>query len=67
MSCLLQAYISLSESGVEAAGATAVSISLKSFFVAEEDFRADRPFLFFLVNQRDRNLVFAGVVNNPNE
>ncbi len=62
-----QALIEVSEEGTEAAAATAVVIIRKSLL--EEDsrkvFRADRPFIYFLVENRYNSILFSGITSRP--
>jgi serine protease inhibitor len=53
------------EVGIEASGATGISITLYSFFPAELEFVLDRPFLVFIVNNKKKTVLFAGKVENP--
>ena len=63
-----QARIEVDEEGSEATAATAVTT-----FVAtaarevspEQTFRADRPFLFVIVHNATRSILFMGRMSNP--
>jgi serpin B len=65
---LHKAYIAVNEEGTEAAGATAVGLGGGP---GPEDapniFRADRPFIFLIMDQRERPgaILFLGCVLNP--
>jgi serpin B len=58
-----QAMVSIDEKGAEAAGATGASVTLKNLQKTPE-FRADRPFLFFILGD-DGDVLFAGRVAAP--
>ena len=61
-----KAYIRVNETGSEAAAATAVIMKLKSALNTETiDFRADRPFLFFIADRTTHTLLFIGQVEDP--
>ncbi len=53
-----QAFIEVNEEGTEAAAATGVSIGLSSFTGAE--FKADHPFLFFILDKQTGVILFIG-------
>jgi serpin B len=66
-----KAVIEVNEEGTEASAATGITyVSRSSRFrgsIAQE-FRADRPFMFFLLSKYKRNknlILFSGIVNNP--
>jgi serpin B len=63
-----KAFIDVNEEGTEAAAATGAVISLKA--IADVNpvpvFRADHPFLFFIVDDDTGNILFMGRVTNPN-
>lgn len=65
---LHQTFVDVNEAGTEAAAATAVSTD----FASEEppppiDFRADRPFLFFIRDNRTGMLLFSGLLADPTQ
>lgn len=62
-----QAFIDVKEEGTEAAAATAVVMIRKSAVVDPtwKQFRADRPFLYFIRNNKDNSILFMGKVMNP--
>jgi serpin B len=57
-----QAFIAVDEHGTEAAAATGVGVGTTSVPVP---FRADRPFLFFIVDHVTETLLFMGRVADP--
>jgi serpin B len=59
-----QACIEVDEEGTEAAAATAVVIREKSA-ARPMQFIADRPFVFLIRERVEGNILFAGVVENP--
>jgi serpin B len=61
-----QAFIEVSESGTEAAAATAAVISLKSSLGSGPvQFRADHPFLYLIRDNQTGCLLFVGRLVNP--
>ena len=65
---LHKAFVDVNEEGTEAAAATGVVITARAVMLPREPavFRADHPFLFLLVDQRTRSILFLGRVVNPN-
>ena len=65
---LQKAIIEVNEEGTEAAAATAVGIMLMCAVINEE-FRADRPFMYLLVTKDDKkqidSILFIGECNDP--
>ena len=59
---LHKAKIKVDEEGTEAAAVTAVILEAKSIDMNQFVFRADRPFLFFIVDSENSNVLFTGVV-----
>jgi serpin B len=63
-----QAYVDINEEGTEAAAATAVVMRLASA-PADADpvpvFRADHPFLFFIVDDETESILFMGRIADP--
>lgn len=59
-----KAVIEVNEEGSEATAATAVVIGLKSVLFKPE-FKADRPFLFFIRHNPTGSILFLGRVMNP--
>lgn len=60
-----QAFVEVNEEGTEAAAATGVAMGLKSIMMDFEVFRADRPFLFLIMENRTGLVLFIGRVENP--
>ncbi len=62
-----QAMIEVAEEGTEAAAATAVVVIRKTAIEVEQPtvFRANRPFLFFVKDNVNQSILFAGRVMNP--
>ena len=54
----------MNEEGSEAAAATAVIVGTKSVRIKPE-FKADRPFLFFIRHNSTGSILFLGRVMNP--
>lgn len=59
-----QTFVKVDEAGTEAAAGTAV-VAGKSVPVAEIQFRADRPFLFFVLDEPTGAILFLGHVMRP--
>jgi serpin B len=64
---LHKAFVDVNEEGTEAAAATGVAVGIKSAISPHEPivFRADRPFLFLIVDNRSKSILFIGRVVNP--
>jgi serpin B len=64
-----RAWIEVAEKGTEAAAATAVTMMRATAMPAKEDppkrFIADHPFLYFVIDDRNGGIVFAGSVVDP--
>ncbi len=61
-----QAFIELSETGTEAAAATAATISLKSSLQDKAViFRADHPFIFLVREEKTGSIIFLGRLMKP--
>jgi serpin B len=60
-----RAVIDVMEDGTEAAAATAVTMMRSSVPSKAEDFRVDRPFLFYLVDDGTGAILFEGRVSDP--
>lgn len=60
-----QAFVEVNEEGTEAAAATGVAMGLKSIMMDFEVFRADKPFLFLIIENRTGLVLFIGRVENP--
>lgn len=64
------AWIEVHEEGTEAAAATTAihySIGCSATAVGPAEFHADHPFLFFIVHNKSRSILFAGWVSQPGE
>jgi serpin B len=64
---LHKAFVDLNEEGTEAAAATAVVMMTRAAMIPREPalFRADHPFLFLIVDNRTKSILFLGRVVNP--
>ena len=64
---LHKAFVDLNEEGTEAAAATAVVMSRTMAVLPKPPviFRADHPFLFLIVDNRTRSILFLGRVASP--
>ena len=64
---LHKAFVDLNEEGTEAAAATAVVIARAMAVLPKPPvvFRADHPFLFLIVDNRTRSILFLGRVTSP--
>ncbi|XP_049775724.1 serpin B6-like [Schistocerca cancellata] len=65
-----KAFIEINEEGTEAAAATAVIAVLAPSLVPQTPpspivFKADHPFLFFILDQKTRAVLFAGRISDP--
>lgn len=60
-----KAYVDVDERGTEAAAATAVVVGTTSVPPEPVVFRADRPFIFAIVDRQTDTLVFLGRVVAP--
>ncbi len=61
-----KAYVDVSEEGTEAAAATGVTVSLTAVVPEQTPvFRADRPFLFLIRDNRSGSILFIGRMMNP--
>lgn len=60
-----QAFVAVDEAGTEAAAATAVIMQARSMPRPSPEFRADRPFLFFIHERATGSILFAGRVMDP--
>ncbi|TRY80859.1 hypothetical protein TCAL_02988 [Tigriopus californicus] len=60
-----KAIVSVDEKGVEAVGATGLSITLYSAFEPDLKIDVNRPFAFFIVNKPNGIILFAGKIKNP--
>ena len=65
-----QSFVDVTEEGTEAAAATAVSMLAGSAYREPKPkpvFRADRPFLFFILDKRTGAILFMGRVAEPKQ
>ncbi len=64
---LHKAFISVNETGTEAAAATSVSMNLTSFLPKKEPilFKADHPFMFIIYEKSSSQILFLGRISNP--
>lgn len=62
-----KAFIEVNEEGTEAAAATGVAMGLKSMVLDYSEFRADRPFLFLVEEEKTGTILFMGRVEDPNQ
>ena len=60
-----KAFVEVSEEGTEAAAATAVVIVRKTSIMKTVEFRANRPFMFFIRENESGNILFLGRITNP--
>lgn len=60
-----KAYVKVDEEGTEAAAATVVVGVMGAVPVRETIFRADHPFIFFIIDKRTGVILFMGRVVNP--
>ncbi len=63
-----KAFVEVNEKGTEAAAATGAIMALRSAAPRPEEpveFRADRPFVFAIVDRRSRAILFLGRVADP--
>ena len=66
---LHKAFVDVNEEGTEAAAATGVVMAARAAMIPREPllFRADHPFLFLIVDNRTKSILFLGRVVNPRE
>jgi serpin B len=64
---LHKAFVDLNEEGTEAAAATAVVMRMEAAMLPKPPvvFRADHPFLFLIVDNQTRSILFLGRVTSP--
>ena len=63
---LHRAVVEVNEEGTEAAAATAVVMMYRSAIIQKEiNFRANRPFLFFIQDKATRSILFLGRLAKP--
>jgi serpin B len=64
---LHKAFIEVSEKGTEAAAATAIVVEMTSAVVQTRafQFKADRPFLYFIMDKTNGTVLFMGQYVKP--
>ncbi len=65
-----EAYIDVNEEGTEAAASTAVVMIRKTSTIDQEPikvFRADRPFIYFIKENKSNTILFLGKVTDPSK
>ena len=62
-----KAFVEVNEEGTEAAAATGVAMGLKSMAFDIPEFRADRPFLFFIEDTKTGVVLFMGRMEDPSK
>ena len=62
---LHKAFVEVNEEGTEAAAATAVGIRATAMPAPPPEFRADRPFLFLIMEKETGSILFMGRVTDP--
>jgi serpin B len=60
-----RAVIEVAEEGTEAAAATAVTMTVRSVQVKAPEFKVDRPFLFYVVDDQTGAILFQGRIADP--
>ena len=60
-----KAFVEVNEEGTEAAAATGIGMGITSFNPDLPEFRADHPFVFFILDKRSGAILFAGRVSDP--
>ena len=59
-----KAFINVNETGTEAAAATSIVVGITAIGILPE-FRADHPFLFFIIDKHTGSILFMGRVADP--
>lgn len=62
-SVIHKAFVDVNEEGTEAAAATGISVGVTA--IETDVFKANHPFVFFIIDRENENILFMGVVNNP--
>lgn len=62
-----KAFVDVNEEGTEATAATAVAMALTAAPQPPVVFRADHPFLFFILERRSQSILFMGRLSKPAE
>jgi serpin B len=60
-----KAFVEVNEEGTEAAAATAVGMRLTAVLAEPLIFRADKPFIFMIRDNRSQSILFMGRLSNP--
>jgi serpin B len=60
-----KARVEVNEEGTEAAAASAAVINVRSVPLPPVVFRADRPFIFLIIDNATQSILFCGRVENP--
>lgn len=60
-----KAFVSVDESGTEAAAATAITMRTKSMPIDPVKFSADKPFIFVIRDNKSESLLFVGRLAKP--
>ena len=61
-----KAYVDVNEEGTEAAAATGVVVALRAMIPQEPIvFKADHPFLYFIIHNPTHEILFMGKIENP--
>ena len=64
---IFQAVMDVNTEGVEAAAATGISIIPYSAFIEDLNIDFNRPFAYFIVEKSTFMILFAGIMENPDE
>lgn len=57
--------ISITEAGTEAAAATAITMRTTSIRAPERVMEFNRPFIYYIWDTRTKQMLFAGIMENP--
>ncbi|XP_076028376.1 leukocyte elastase inhibitor-like isoform X7 [Oratosquilla oratoria] len=60
-----KSFVEVNEEGSEAAAATAMEVELLCLRFPEDEFIADHPFVFFIMDQRSGSVLFTGRLSDP--
>jgi serpin B len=60
-------FVEVNEEGTEAAGATAITMSVTSIPSEIKIFHANKPFIFFIQHKKTNAILFIGKLYNPSE
>ncbi len=66
-SVLTKNFVKVDEKGTEAASATAVVMTRSADFGQKTQFRADHPFMFFIIDRATGVILFMGRVTDPSK